>query len=78
MRKVHIGAPFGEADSRAEIFLRHKGAGRENIFSAGKQMEEHEGITEKLKPENQMLWAGKMNAIRETVTEIINNDLIHA
>ena len=35
-----------------------------------------EGITEKLKAENQMEWVGRMNNIQQQVTEIINNDLI--
>lgn len=43
-----------------------------------KQMAKREGITEKLKAENQMLWVGKMNTIREAATEIVNNDLIFA
>ena len=43
-----------------------------------KQMAEREGVTEKLKAENQMLWVGKMNAIREAAREIVNNDLIYA
>lgn len=42
-----------------------------------KQMAEREGVTEKLKAENQMLWVGKMNTIREAATEIVNNDLIY-
>ena len=49
----------------------------EEMFSRlVKQMAEREGITEKLKEENQILWVGKMNAIRETATEIVYNDLI--
>ena len=35
-------------------------------------------ITETLKAEDQMLWVQRMNAIRETATEIVNNDLIYA
>ena len=42
------------------------------------QMAEREGITEKLKEENQMLWIGKMNAIRDVAKKIVNNDLIYA
>lgn len=50
----------------------------ENMFlRVVKQMAEREGITEKLKAENQMLWVGKMNAIREAETEIVNNDIIY-
>lgn len=42
-----------------------------------KQMAECEGITEKLKAENQLLWVDKMNNIRNRVTEIVNADLIY-
>ena len=40
-------------------------------------MAKREKITEKLKDENQMLWVGKMSAIQETATEIVNSDLIY-
>jgi len=43
-----------------------------------KEMAEKEGITEALKAENQMLWVRRMNAVRETAVEIVNNDLIYA
>ena len=43
-----------------------------------KELAEKEGITETLKAENQMLWVQRMNAVRETATEIVNNDLIYA
>ena len=43
-----------------------------------KQMAAQEGVTEQLKSENQILWVQRMNAVRETVTEIINHDLIYA
>lgn len=42
-----------------------------------KQMTEREGITEQLKAENQMEWVGRMNNIRSSVTEIVNNDMIY-
>lgn len=42
------------------------------------QMAEHEGVTEQLKTENQMLWVQKMNSIRNRAMEIVNNDLIYA
>ena len=38
----------------------------------------NDGITETLKAENQMLRVQRMNAVRETATEIVNNDLIYA
>ncbi len=51
---------------------------KDMFFRLVKEIAEREGITEKLKAENQMLWAGKMNAIREAAMEIVNNDLIYA
>ncbi len=50
----------------------------EMISQLVKQLSERESITEALKAENQMLWVQGMNAVRETATEIVNNDLICA
>ena len=41
-----------------------------------KQMAEREGVTERLKTDNQMEWVRRMNKIRNRATEIVNNDLI--
>lgn len=41
-----------------------------------KQLAEKEGITEQLKAENQVLWVGKMNNIRNRAVEIVNAELI--
>ena len=50
----------------------------EDMFSRlVKQMAEREGVTEKLKAENQMEWVGRMNNIRNRVTEILNKDFIY-
>ena len=43
-----------------------------------KELAEKESITETLKADNQMLWVQRMNAVRETATEIVNNNLIYA
>ena len=48
------------------------------FFRLVNELAEKEGITEALKAENQMLWVQRMNAVRETATEIVNNDLICA
>ena len=40
-----------------------------------KQRAEREGITETLKAENQMLWVGRMNALRSAVTETVNTEV---
>ena len=42
------------------------------------QMAECEGVTEKLKAENQMEWVGRMNNIRSRVNELVNGNLIYA
>ena len=42
-----------------------------------KQMAERDGITEKLKADNQMEWVGRMNNIRSRATEIVNHDIIY-
>lgn len=50
----------------------------EEMFSRlVKQMAEREGVTEKLKVDNQMEWVGRMNNIRSRATEIANKDLIY-
>ncbi len=48
------------------------------FFRLVEELTEKEGITEGLKAENQMLWVQRMNAVRETATEIVNNELIYA
>lgn len=42
-----------------------------------KQLAEKENVTEKLKAENQMLWVQKMNNVRNSAAEIVNNKLIY-
>lgn len=51
---------------------------KDMFFRLVKDMAEKEGITEKLKAGDQMLLVQRMNAIRATATEIVNNDLINA
>lgn len=41
-----------------------------------KQLAEQEGVTEKLKADNQMLWVRKMNNIRNQATEIVNKEIV--
>ena len=50
----------------------------EEMFSQlVKELAEKDDITEKLKTENQMLWVRRMNAVLETATEIVNNEIIY-
>ena len=49
----------------------------ENIFfRLVKQMAEREGVTEKLKVNNQMEWVARMNNIHNRASEIVNAELI--
>ena len=48
----------------------------EMTFQMVKQLAKQEGITEKLKRENQMAWVGAMNNIRDRVNEIVLNEVI--
>ena len=42
------------------------------------QLAQREGVTEKMKAENQMEWVARMNNIRNRADEIVLNDLIYA
>ena len=42
------------------------------------QMAKMEGITERLKEEDQLLWIAKMSMIHERAADIVNHDLIYA
>jgi len=46
------------------------------FFRLVKQMAEREGVTEKLKADDQMEWVDRMNNIRSRAKEVINNELI--
>ena len=62
-----LNGHLADIDKQAEeMFSRHV-----------KQMAEREGVTEKLKVDNQMEWVGRMNNIRSRATEIVNADLIY-
>lgn len=42
------------------------------------RMAKSEGVTEQLKANNQILWVGRMNNIRQRATEIVNTEMIYA
>ena len=41
-----------------------------------RQLAKQEGVTEKIKEENQMDWVARMNSIRSRAIEIVNHELI--
>ena len=61
------------------VYLAEIEAQAEDLFSRlVKEMATREGVTEKLKAEEQMRWVGMMNNIRNSAAEIVNNELIFA
>ncbi len=56
-----------DADERAESMM-------ERLID---QMKQQEGITERLKAEQPMVWVGRMNNIRSRAEEIVQNEVIH-
>lgn len=49
---------------------------QELFFRLVKEYAEKEGITEQLKAENPIEWVGKMNSIRQRVSEVLNAEMI--
>ena len=49
----------------------------EQMLLLTKQMAEREGVTERLKSQDQMLWVQRMNNIRDRAMEIVNHNLIY-
>ena len=47
------------------------------IKSAKAEMAEKQGVTEALKAENQIEWAGRINNICNQATEFVNAELIY-
>ena len=63
-----LDSHLSEIDAQAEAMF----------FQLVKQLAEREGITEQLKADRQMEWAGRMNNIRGRATEMVNAELIFA
>ena len=42
-----------------------------------KQMAIHEGVTEQIKAQDQMLWVQRMNNIRDRAIEVMNKDMFY-
>ena len=61
--KKHLLIIQEQAEERFEILVE--------------QMAKQEGVTEKLKVQNQMLWVKRMNNIRERAEEIVREEIIY-
>ena len=65
-------------DGKLEAHLKEIGDAAEEMFGRlVEEMKRAEGVTEKLKAENQMEWVGRINSIRSRAEEIVLNDLIY-
>ena len=77
--KQHHRTVYAELLTSGKLngYLANLNEQAEEVFALlVKELAEKDGITEKRKAENQMLWVQRMNAVRVTATEIVNNDLI--
>ena len=51
----------------------------EDLFSRlVREYAERQGVTERLKEENQLLWVKKMNNIRACVREVVESEIIYS
>lgn len=48
------------------------------FFRLVKEMAEREGVTERLKADNQMEWVAQMNNIRSRAIEVVNAEVIYS
>ncbi len=65
-------------DNTLHSYLADINEQADNMFSRlVKDMTKAEGITERLKAENQMECVGRMNNIRNHAMEIVNSELIY-
>lgn len=63
---------------KLDIHLKEVGESAQVLFDRiVDEMKKSEGVTEKLKAENQMEWVGRMNSIRSCAEEVVLNDLIY-
>ena len=59
----HLNQVYRDANDKMELLVR--------------QMAKRQGVTEKLKEENQMLWVGRMNNINNAAEEIVLKELVY-
>ena len=58
--------------------IRYMQSASEMMERLIKDMAERQGVTERLKAENQLRWVGMMNNIRSAAEEVVLNNLIYA
>ena len=63
---------------KLDEYLKEIGDTAQEMFDQlVEQMKKAEGVTERLKAENQMEWVGRMNSIRSRAEEVVFSELIY-
>ena len=74
-KAIHTGLLL---DGKLNSYLADLNEQAEDMLSQlVKELVKKDGITETLKMENQMLWVQKMNSIRQSAAEVVQNNLIY-
>jgi hypothetical protein len=63
---------------KLDEYLKEIGDTAQEMFDQlVEQMKKAEGVTERLKAENQMEWVGRMNSIRSRAEEVVLSELVY-
>ena len=63
---------------KLDEYLKEIGDTAQEMFDQlVEQMKKAEGVTERLKAENQMEWVGQMNSIRSRAEEVVLSELVY-
>ena len=63
---------------KLDEYLKEIGDRAQEMFDQlVEQMKKAEGVTERLKGENQMEWVGRMNSIRSRAEEVVLSELVY-
>ncbi len=75
-RGIYSGLLLSGELKKHLLIIQEQAEERFNLLVA--QMAEKEGVTERLKADDQMLWVRRMNNIRARAEEIVLNDMIYS
>ena len=75
-RGIYSGLLLSGELKKHLLMIREQAEERFDLLVA--QMAEKEGVTERLKADDQMLWVRRMNNIRARAEEIVLNDMIYS
>ena len=76
MRKFYLELLLSGELKRHLLLIQEQAEERFDLLV--KQMAEREGVNEKLKASDQMLWVQRMNNIRDRAEEIVGEEIIYS